>query len=78
MAKYYFEVQIGHSMLSIGCYEVRKEANHWTVYGSAERTGIKANHKKLPSAQFLPMYVPSPGKKCLHAYHLLSITGSRA
>jgi transposase-like protein len=31
-------------MIPLGCYEVRKEANHRTVYGSAERTGIKTNH----------------------------------
>ena len=23
---------------------MRKEASHWTVYGSDERTGIKTNH----------------------------------
>lgn len=28
----------------------RKEASQWTVYGSAERTGIETTHRDLPLA----------------------------
>src|SRR5260221_6745246 len=35
---------MGDSLILLGCYEARKEANHRTGYGAAERTRIKTNH----------------------------------
>ncbi|SRR5216684_5012329 len=35
---------MGDSLMLLGCHEARKEAGHWTVYGSVKRTGIKTNH----------------------------------
>jgi predicted Fe-S protein YdhL (DUF1289 family) len=36
-------VKTRDSLILFGCYEARKEANHWTIYGSGERTGIVTN-----------------------------------
>src|SRR6266571_571495 len=38
-------VKTESSSIPPGCYEARKKGNHRTVYGSAERTGIKTNHR---------------------------------
>jgi hypothetical protein len=39
------------SLLLLGCYEARKEARHWTSYGSGERKRIETNHN-LPFTTF--------------------------
>lgn len=43
-------VKTKDSTLLLGCYEARKEASHWTIYGSGERTGIETNHKMVQRA----------------------------
>ena len=37
-------VKARDSIILLGCYEARKEGNHWTNYESGERTRIETNH----------------------------------
>ncbi len=58
------------SILPLDCSEARKEASHWTGYGSAKRTGIKTKHNLNAQAvrrmrdQHFPRYHLDNQKEC--------------